>query len=87
MIVLLIGFFFLGLPHRFIWKRTSFILGHSTTEIVWEIPHDADEGNYRIRHFGAARHILGGFTQYGGMSEMFAVYKGGQQVAYMRMLT
>lgn len=72
---------------RFIWKRTSFILGHSTTEVTWDIPHDADEGNYRIRHYGTARHIFGGSTQYDGTSNTFAVYKGGQQVVHMRMLT
>lgn len=70
------------------WKRTSFILGHSTTEVIWDIPHDAADGNYRIRHFGAAKHIFGGLTQYEGISHIFAVYKGGnEQVAYMRMLT
>lgn len=72
---------------RFLWKRTSFILGHSTSEVIWEIPETVDEGNYRIRHFGAARHIFGGFSQYDGTSEIFAVYKGGQPVASMGMLT
>lgn len=80
-------FCFLSLSHRFIWKRTSFILGHSTTEVIWDIPEDADEGNYRIRHFGAAKHIFSGYTQYDGTSDIFACYKGGQQVASMRMLT
>lgn len=69
------------------WKRTSFILGHSTTDVIWTIPENAEEGNYRIRHFGSARHIFGGFTQYDGTSEIFTVYKGGQKVAYMRTLT
>lgn len=69
------------------WKRTSFILGHSTIEVIWDIPLAASEGTYRIRHFGAARHIFGGFSQYEGTSDVFTVYKGGQKVAYMRMLT
>lgn len=69
--------------YRFMWKRTSFILGHSTTEILWDIPHTAEEGNYRIRHYGSARHIFGGFSQYEGTSDTFAVYKGGQQVALL----
>lgn len=68
---------------KFMWKRTSFILGHSTTEIMWDIPETADEGNYRIRHYGSARHIFGGFSQYEGTSDTFAVYKGGQQVALL----
>ncbi len=68
------------------WKRTSFILGHSTTEVIWDIPQTAKEGNYRIRHFGASRHIFGGLTQYDGTSDTFAVYKGGQQVAHMGMV-
>lgn len=72
--------------YRFIWTRTSFVLGRSTIEIIWEIPQNANEGNYRIRHFGAVKQIFGGFTQYEGTSDTFAVYKGGQQVT-MGMMT
>lgn len=59
--------------HRFVWKRTSFVLGHSTFDVYWDIPTDIEMGNYRIRHFGYARHILGGIYAYMGSSKQFTV--------------
>jgi len=62
---------------KFIWTRTSLVLGHSTIEVIWDIPHTAKEGNYRIRHFGASRDISGGLSKYEGTSDIFAVRNGG----------
>lgn len=55
------------------WKRTSFVLGHSTMDVYWNIPKNTEAGRYRIRHFGAARHIFGDIFEYIGRTRPFAV--------------
>lgn len=67
------GWKLIFLIYRFVWKRTSFVLGHSTIDVFWDIPVGTEIGNYRIRHFGYARHILGGIYEYKGTSKPFAV--------------
>jgi hypothetical protein len=45
---------------RFIWERTSIILGSSQVIIKWNVPETVLPGEYRIRHNGYYRYILGG---------------------------
>lgn len=58
---------------RFIWERTSVILGSSQVIIKWEIPDNVLPGEYRIRHNGYYRYILGGIYPYQGVSNHFKV--------------
>jgi hypothetical protein len=62
------GFFF-----RFIWKRTSTLIGGSEVTIQWEIPLDTPPGTYRIRHFGHYKQFLGGIHPYSGNTPSFQV--------------
>lgn len=58
---------------RFKWNRVSMILGRSEVEFMWEIPESAPVGEYRIRHRGVYRYILGGLYSYQGSTEHFLV--------------
>ncbi|XP_032681175.1 neutral ceramidase [Odontomachus brunneus] len=58
---------------KFQWTRTSVILGSSEVTITWEIPQDITPGEYRIRHNGYYRYILGGVYPYYGTSDPFRV--------------
>lgn len=56
---------------KFQWTRTSLILGSSQVTITWEIPQDVKPGEYRIRHNGYYRYILGGVYPYYGVTNHF----------------
>lgn len=58
---------------RFEWKRTSVVLGSSQVTITWQIPEDIKQGEYRIRHNGCYRYILGGIFPYYGVSNHIQV--------------
>ncbi|KAL6437100.1 hypothetical protein ACFW04_005001 [Cataglyphis niger] len=58
---------------RFQWTRTSVILGSSQVTITWEIPQDVKPGEYRIKHNGYYRYILGGVYPYYGVTNHFRV--------------
>ncbi|CAL7938819.1 unnamed protein product [Xylocopa violacea] len=58
---------------RFEWKRTSVVLGSSQVTITWQVPEDIKAGEYRIRHNGYYRYILGGVFPYYGVSNHFQV--------------
>eukprot|EP00249_Psilotum_nudum_P021612 c28173_g1_i1 orf=226-2568(-) len=58
---------------RFIWSRPSRLSPFSHATIVWEIPDAVNPGNYRIRHFGAAKHLLGSIQHFNGTSSTFVV--------------
>ncbi|PIK42872.1 Neutral ceramidase B [Apostichopus japonicus] len=58
---------------RFIWTRTSTILGHSEVTVRWDIPQDAPSGTYRISHFGDSKHVDGNILSYQGTSSEFQV--------------
>ncbi|XP_058788791.1 neutral ceramidase [Phymastichus coffea] len=58
---------------KFIWERTSVILGSSHVIIKWEIPENVIPGEYRIRHNGYYRYILGGVYPYQGVTDHFQV--------------
>ncbi|XP_017893250.1 neutral ceramidase isoform X2 [Ceratina calcarata] len=58
---------------KFEWKRTSVVLGSSQVTITWQVPEDIKPGEYRIRHNGYYRYILGGVFPYYGISNHFQV--------------
>jgi neutral ceramidase len=58
---------------KFIWKRTSTLIGGSEVTIQWEIPLDTPPGTYRIRHFGHYKQFLGGIHPYSGDTPSFQV--------------
>ncbi|XP_011067719.1 PREDICTED: neutral ceramidase isoform X2 [Acromyrmex echinatior] len=58
---------------KFQWKRTSIILGSSQMTITWKIPQDVKLGEYRIRHNGYYRYVLGGVYPYYGVTNHFQV--------------
>ncbi|KYN01821.1 Neutral ceramidase, partial [Cyphomyrmex costatus] len=58
---------------KFQWKRTSVILGSSQVTITWEVPQDVKLGEYRIRHNGYYRYVLGGVYPYYGATNHFHV--------------
>lgn len=58
---------------RFIWKRTSTVLGHSEVTVRWDIPVDAPPGTYKIRHLGDYKHVNGEIIPYEGTSSSFEV--------------
>ncbi|XP_059055431.1 neutral ceramidase [Achroia grisella] len=58
---------------RFIWHRSSKILGTSYAAIEWDIPPGTHPGTYRLHHYGSYKYILGGIYPYHGFSESFEV--------------
>ncbi|XP_054736512.1 neutral ceramidase [Anastrepha obliqua] len=58
---------------KFIWERVHLILGFSDIHIHWNIGPNTLPGEYRIRHFGNYKYILGGIFPYEGISNSFVV--------------
>ncbi|CAI9770784.1 unnamed protein product [Fraxinus pennsylvanica] len=58
---------------RFIWSRPSKLSTRSHATIEWIIPENAASGVYRIRHFGAAKRLLGSIKHFTGSSSAFVV--------------
>ncbi|KAL2488643.1 Neutral/alkaline non-lysosomal ceramidase [Forsythia ovata] len=58
---------------RFIWSRPAKLSTRSHATIQWIIPEKAASGVYRIRHFGAAKHLLGSVKHFTGSSSAFVV--------------
>ncbi|XP_037950142.1 neutral ceramidase [Teleopsis dalmanni] len=58
---------------KFIWERTHLILGFSDVHIHWTINTNTLPGEYRVRHFGNYKYILGGIFPYEGISQSFIV--------------
>ncbi|CAA0816024.1 Neutral ceramidase, partial [Striga hermonthica] len=58
---------------RFKWWRPSKLSARSYAAIEWLIPREAELGIYRIRHFGAAKHLLGPIKHFKGSSSAFVV--------------
>ncbi|KMQ94923.1 neutral ceramidase-like protein [Lasius niger] len=65
---------------KFQWTRTSMILGSSQVTITWEISQDVKPGEYRIRHNGYYRYILGGVYPYYGVTNHFRVAPALQKI-------
>ncbi|XP_043588615.1 neutral ceramidase [Bombus pyrosoma] len=62
---------------KFQWQRTSMVLGSSQVTITWQVPEDIKAGEYRIRHNGYYRYILGGIFPYYGVSNHIQVIPSG----------
>lgn len=58
---------------KFKWTRLSMILGRSEITFYWEIPARMQKGEYRVRHKGYYRYILGGLYPYQGSTDHFTV--------------
>lgn len=58
---------------RFIWSRPAKLSARSKATIEWRIPETAASGVYRIRHFGAAKALLGSVKHFEGSSSAFVV--------------
>ncbi|KAL8027169.1 hypothetical protein ABFS82_14G074600 [Erythranthe guttata] len=58
---------------RFIWSRPAKLSTRSHATIKWLIPQTAASGVYRIRHFGAAKSLLGSIKHFTGSSSAFVV--------------
>ncbi|CAI0393000.1 unnamed protein product [Linum tenue] len=58
---------------RFIWSRPAKLSSRSHATIEWRIPQSATPGVYRIRHFGAAKALLGSVRHFTGSSSAFVV--------------
>lgn len=57
---------------KFAWKRVGLSESHAT--ITWEIPQWTEPGQYRIRHFGYHKNIIGQVSPYEGSSKEFTVH-------------
>ncbi|CAO2165609.1 unnamed protein product [Urochloa humidicola] len=58
---------------RFIWSRPAKLSPRSFATLEWTIPEDAPSGVYRLRHFGASKHLFGSIKHFTGTSRAFAV--------------
>jgi len=58
---------------KFYWHRTNLVLGFSDVSIDWKIGINTLPGEYRIRHFGNYKYILGGIYPYEGETNTFIV--------------
>lgn len=58
---------------RFKWSRPFKLSTHSKATIEWRIPQDAAPGVYRIKHFGAAKGLLGSIHHFTGSCSAFVV--------------
>ncbi|KAK6145295.1 hypothetical protein DH2020_022115 [Rehmannia glutinosa] len=58
---------------RFVWSRPAKLSARSHATIEWIIPQTAASGVYRIRHFGAAKSIVGSIKHFKGSSSAFVV--------------
>eukprot|EP01018_Ginkgo_biloba_P019684 Gb_04890 [translate_table: standard] len=58
---------------RFKWSRPASLSPYSHATIQWEIPQATTPGIYRIRHFNAARSVLGSIQYFTGASSAFFV--------------
>ncbi|MCO5567925.1 hypothetical protein L7F22_021621 [Adiantum nelumboides] len=59
---------------RFMWGRPFSKSPHSHATIRWEIPVTVVPGIYRVRHFGAAKHLFGSVRHFIGTTKSFVVY-------------
>ncbi|KAI9684485.1 MAG: hypothetical protein M1829_002295 [Trizodia sp. TS-e1964] len=57
----------------FRWVRTSTLLGRSEVSVEWAIEEDVDDGVYRLRYYGDAKHLSGRIVAFEGASAEFEV--------------
>lgn len=72
---------------KFFWKRPSMLSPESTATIQWNIPEGTQPGQYRLRHFGDYKHILGGTEPFSGASRSFEVTQGGRFASAKRLMS
>ena len=60
---------------RMEWKRPLAVSPLSFATVVWQIPDTAPQGVYKLRHFGAYKHILGGVKYFTGTSSAFVLQR------------
>jgi len=58
---------------RFKWSRPSKLSTRSHATMEWRIPQSANPGVYRMKHFGAAKSLLGSIRHFTGSSSAFVV--------------
>ncbi|KAI3419241.1 Neutral ceramidase [Psidium guajava] len=58
---------------KFIWSRPAKLSPRSYATIEWSVPASVVSGVYRIRHFGAAKSLLGAIRHFSGSSSAFVV--------------
>ncbi|KAL8140976.1 hypothetical protein V2J09_006997 [Rumex salicifolius] len=58
---------------KYKWKRPFKLSPSSQATIEWRVPDSAPSGVYRIRHFGAAKALLGSIRYFTGLSSAFVV--------------
>ncbi|XP_057955051.1 neutral ceramidase 1-like [Malania oleifera] len=58
---------------RFKWSRPTILSSRSQATIEWRIPTSAADGVYRIKHFGAAKGLVGTVHHFTGSSSAFVV--------------
>ncbi|XP_030474219.2 neutral ceramidase 2-like isoform X1 [Syzygium oleosum] len=58
---------------KFIWSRPAKLSPRSYSTIEWRVPTSVVSGVYRIRHFGAAKSLLGAIQHFTGSSSAFVV--------------
>lgn len=58
---------------KFIWSRPAKLSPWSYSTIEWRVPTSVVSGVYRIRHFGAAKSLLGAIQHFTGSSSAFVV--------------
>uniref|UniRef100_A0A646QJF6 Neutral ceramidase n=1 Tax=Hemiscolopendra marginata TaxID=943146 RepID=A0A646QJF6_9MYRI len=58
---------------KFIWTRTSTMLGQSKCILLWEIPRGIRSGTYRMRHFGFNKSLVGEIHGYEGSTSRFEI--------------
>lgn len=58
---------------KFIWTRGSKLSASSEVTIEWDVGTQVEPGEYRIRHFGYYKYILGGIYPYDGVTNTFKV--------------
>ncbi|XP_068081600.1 neutral ceramidase isoform X2 [Anabrus simplex] len=58
---------------KFLWERTSTVLGNSEVTVLWDVAPNTKPGKYRIRHFGYYKYIFGGVYPFTGTTSTFEV--------------
>ncbi|XP_063822803.1 neutral ceramidase-like [Ostrinia nubilalis] len=58
---------------RFTWERQSTLLATSRVIINWTVPTDAAAGSYRVEYWGTARGLLGGLSNFTGVTDTFTI--------------
>jgi neutral ceramidase len=58
---------------RFVWNRTSTILGTSTANVSWTVEAGTPAGSYRLTYYGDSKPLIGSISSFVGHSATFTV--------------